>query len=141
MRSLSDDLYPLKYPEHFAQAVCYAFMICATEGIGEAAVALVYIRRADGMRRGYRAVFSIDFLSRAFYALLERALPFARRIRERESILRQECKALPFPFSTIREGQSDFIKEAYRTIHRGERLFVSAPTGTVTAYFTRPPKQ
>ena len=129
VRSLSDDLYPLKYPEHFAQAVCYAFMICATEGIGEAAVALVYIRRADGMRRGYRAVFSIDFLSRAFYALLERALPFARRIRERESILRQECKALPFPFSTIREGQSDFIKEAYRTIHRGERLFVSAPTG------------
>ena len=129
VRSLSDDLYPLKYPEHFAQAVCYAFMICATEGIGEAAVALVYIRRANGMRRGFSAVFSIDFLSRAFYALLERALPFARRIRERESLLRRECRTLPFPFSAIREGQSDFIKEAYRTIHRGERLFVSAPTG------------
>lgn len=129
VRSLSDDLYPLKSPEHFAQAISYAFMICANEGIGEAAIALVYIRRADGMRRAYRAVFDFEFLSRAFYALLERALPFVKRIRDRESILRQECHTLPFPFSTIREGQSDFMKEGYRTIRRGERLFVSAPTG------------
>ncbi len=129
VRSLSDDLYPLKYPAHFAQAVCYAFMICATEGIGEAAIALVYIRRSDGMRRAYRAVFSLDFLSRSFYALLERAFPFVKRIHDRESVLRRECRVLPFPFSTVREGQSDFIKEGYRTIRRGERLFVSAPTG------------
>lgn len=129
VRSFSNDLYPLKSPEHFAQAVCYAFMICATEGIGEAAIALVYIRRSDGMRRAYRAVFDLEFLSRAFYALLERALPFVKRIRDRESFLRRECRAMPFPFSTMREGQAEFIKEGYRTIRRGERLFVSAPTG------------
>lgn len=129
VRSLSDDLFPLKYPEHFAQAVCYAFMICASEGIGEITIALVYIRRSDGMRRGFHARFDIDFLSHAFFALLERLLPFARRVRDRESYLRKECRSLPFPFTSIREGQSDFIKEAYRTIRRSERLFVSAPTG------------
>ena len=39
-------------------------------------------------------------------------------------------KALVFPYKKMREGQSEFIKSAYRNIARGTTLFATAPTGT-----------
>lgn len=35
-----------------------------------------------------------------------------------------------FPYKILREGQSEFVRRAYKTIARGGTLFATAPTGT-----------
>ncbi len=39
-------------------------------------------------------------------------------------------KSLKFPFKSMREGQDEFIRGAYRAIARGQTMFAVAPTGT-----------
>ena len=69
-----------------------------------------------------------ETLEKMFSALLERALPFARVAAMRGRAL-PALAEIPFPFSSIREGQREFINAAYRAISSGSRLLVSAPTG------------
>lgn len=51
-----------------------------------------------------------------------------------ENKLRSEAKnsmsSLPFPYSSIREGQEKLVKRTYSTIRKGGRLIAEAPTGT-----------
>lgn len=35
-----------------------------------------------------------------------------------------------FPYETVREGQREFMREAYRALYRGSVIFAQAPTGT-----------
>lgn len=67
-------------------------------------------------------------LTDIFDALLRRALPFCEICEKRAKSL-PDLTSLPFPFRSIRDGQRDFINDAYRAIKSGTRLFVSAPTG------------
>ncbi len=54
------------------------------------------------------------------------SLPEAERVTERLPTLRR----MKFPYDRIREGQSEFVRTAYRTLARGGVLYASAPTGT-----------
>ncbi|MBR5445401.1 MAG: ATP-dependent DNA helicase [Clostridia bacterium] len=127
--SFRDDPTPLTVPSHFAQAVCYAFMLCQTSQVNSAAVAITFVRRSDGARRTWRAVFSLAMLSSFVSGLLRRAMPFLQIEKERATFRLDELSNLPFPYPTVREGQKDFVTEAARTIRHGGRLFVSAPCG------------
>ena len=71
-------------------------------------------------------------------ALIECASLFAIVKKQFETVGKQDIEKAPFPYPTIRDGQRDFIKEAYRAIKKERRLIVSAPTGigkTVSALF------
>ncbi len=39
-------------------------------------------------------------------------------------------RAVKFPYGRVRDGQSEFIRTAYKAMARGGRLFAAAPTGT-----------
>lgn len=67
-------------------------------------------------------------LTDIFNALMKRALPFLQICENRAKVL-PSLTTIPFPFHSIRDGQRDFINDAYRAIKSGTRLFVSAPTG------------
>ena len=54
------------------------------------------------------------------------ARPEIERVTERLPSL----KKLKFPYKSVRGGQSEFIKNAYRTLSRGGKLYATAPTGT-----------
>jgi len=129
LSSFRDNPTPFSNPAHFAQAVCYAFMLCETGSVDKAAVQITFVRRADGARRVWRAVFGHTMLSAFVTGLLRRALPFLQIEKDRMSLRLDELKNLPFPYPRIRSGQKDFVHEAFRTIKSGGRLFVSAPTG------------
>ena len=67
----------------------------------------------------------------AFFNKCIGALTLSGRIEiERVTERLPSMKAAKFPYGTPREGQSEFIHEAYRAIARGGRLYASAPTGT-----------
>ena len=129
LSSFRDNPNPFTVPAHFAQAACYAFMICENGHVDRAAVQITFVRRADGARRSFRAVFGHTMLSAFVNGLLRRAMPFLRIEKERASLRLDELRDLPFPYTSIRPGQRDFITETSRIIRSGGRLFVSAPCG------------
>ena len=60
-------------------------------------------------------------------ALTEKySVPERDRVKKRLPTM----KAAKFPYSDIREGQSEMIRAVYRTIARGGELYATAPTGT-----------
>ncbi len=127
--SFRDSIGPFTSPAHFVQAVCYGFMVCRRSMVNRVKLRITFVRRADGMRKSFQAVFGYALLSSLVEGMLRRALPFLRIEKDRIALLPEELKKLPFPYPSVRPGQQDFIKEAYRTIRHGGRLFVSAPCG------------
>jgi len=127
--TLRQDLMPLSYPVRFAQAVCYATMVCRTGNIDKAAIQITYRRCSDGAKKSFRTVLAYPLLERIVIALLLRATPFLKLAVERDTFRLQELQTLPFPYPSVRQGQKDFIHEAFSAIRKGERLFVSAPCG------------
>lgn len=129
LASFQNNPNPFSVPSHFAQAACYAFMLCHTSAVEQVAVQITFVRRSDGAKRIWRALFGYTLLSALVKGLIHRAMPFLRIQKERLSLRVDELQALPFPYPAMRPGQEDFIKEAFRTIRTGGRLFVSAPCG------------
>ena len=66
------------------------------------------------------------FIKKCITVLEKYARPEIDRVTERLPALR----TLKFPYRTVREGQSDFIRAVHRTIAHGTELCASLPTGT-----------
>lgn len=136
--SLSDSLNPLSYPEHFAQAVTYAFMLSEMYGTENINIRLTYISRGRSDRLSFEAVFPHSFTERMFFSLLGRAEPFILFVRNRSILFPSEAAKMPFPYPEMREGQNEYIQDAYKCFKNGGSLLVSAPTGigkTISALF------
>ena len=136
--------YPLEFvsadmePAHFAQGLCYAYMLCVMNGIGEAEIRLTYVRQGSGESRIFSRTMNRNDLKEYFYSILSAFVPFAELAALRGGEGVDQLKNMKFPFSGIRDGQRDFIVEAHRTIRRKKRLLVTAPTGigkTISALF------
>lgn len=135
---IENSLTPFSDPSHFAQACIYAHLLAEAAELPEVNVRLTYIRRSNGAKVSFDAVFSRVFLQRTFDVLMERAAGFIRHTADRYSVYPEEVKKMPFPYRTIREGQEEFIREAYRAMANGTSLLVSAPTGigkTISALY------
>ncbi len=135
---IENSLTPFSDPSHFAQACVYAHLLAESAGLEEVRIQLTYIRRSNGAKVTFTAVFSSGFLLRTFEALMERASGFLKIAAERYSLYPEEVKKMPFPYRTIREGQEEFVKEAYRAMVHGTSLLVNAPTGigkTISALY------
>ncbi len=135
---IENSLTPFSDPSHFAQACIYAHLLAESAELPEAGIKLTYIRRSNGAKVTFSAVFTRIFLLRTFDALMERAAGFIKIAAERYAVYPEEVKKMPFPYRTIREGQEQFVKEAYRAMTHGTSLLVSAPTGigkTISALY------
>ena len=67
-----------------------------------------------------------EFFDRCVMAVARFAAPEVERVTERIPTF----EVMKFPFESIREGQREFMREAFRTLSVGGVLFASAPTGT-----------
>ncbi len=105
-------------------------ILCQTMGYSEASIRLIYLSEASDKHSEHRECVSMEKLSKFFdkciSALSVYAVPEIERVTERLPTL----KNLKFPYKNIREGQSLFVRSAYRTLSRGGALYASAPTGT-----------
>lgn len=117
-------------PMHDAQVKCYAHFLCRERGLERIKTRLTYYRLEDGKtkhaitehRREELEAFYLDLLSRVEYR--------ARILIERETVLLPSAHSGHFPYSSVRTGQDIMLKECYRDIRAGKRLFIQAPTGT-----------
>ncbi len=117
-------------PAHLAQVKCYAYMLCRAKGLDRIAVRLTYYRLEDGKTKHHVTPYTMEELRQFYFGLLSRVEYRARILIERETELLPSVKSGKFPYSSVREGQDIMLRECYRDIRAGKRLFVEAPTGT-----------
>ncbi|MBQ3040479.1 MAG: ATP-dependent DNA helicase [Clostridia bacterium] len=89
-----------------------------------------YQEGGDEMREYSRVIERPELIS-VFERAINLALPFFKIIKQRSLQTVDELKELRFPFKEgAREGQKEFIVEAFKAIHTRKRLVAEAPTGT-----------
>lgn len=125
-------------PVHEAQALCYAYLYLRSKrgpaalasAFGEqVAIRLTYASMTTGEVRQLEHAYDIPDIEARFFSLLDATQRWAAwRIRHDE--LREKSLAsLAFPFEP-RAAQRKIMDSVESTIHKGQRLYVQAPTGS-----------
>ncbi len=83
----------------------------------------------DGSLRLSESVYQKDGLLAFVRQLLTRISGRLALTVGHETRIRPSADKVPFPYDQVREGQDRLIHDSYSAIRRGQRLFVSAPTG------------
>ncbi len=117
-------------PKHDAQVKCYAYFLCRERNLSEIKTRLTYYRLEDGKLKHSIQTHSFEELKRFYFDLLSRIEYRANILIERENALLPSVHSGRFPYSFVRNGQDIMLKECYRDIRAGKRLFIQAPTGT-----------
>ena len=93
----------------------------------------IKIRRLSVNAKGECACAVTDYtattLTDEYTSILSRALPYIENCIEQNRETRPRAAELPFPYPEVRQGQEEFMRECYRDIMHGKRLFIQAPTG------------
>ncbi len=125
------DLKHLEEPEevHLAQAKCYAYMYALQNGAESMGVQMTYASLETEEIRRFQEVFSFEDLEEWFEGVLGEYRKWAifrhNWIAERTKSI--HGTVFPFPY---RKGQKKLAEDVYRTISRGKKVFIQAPTGT-----------
>ena len=124
------DLDEMKEPNpvHLAQAMCYAWFYVYENKLSEAAVQMTYCSLETEEIRRFRIVKSAQELECWFQGLLHEYMKWARYLYHNAGRRDESLRELQFPFP-YRNGQRDLAVSVYRTVSRGKKLFIQAPTG------------
>ena len=107
-----------------------AYMLCMRDNLKEAKIRFIYLNEARGEVADRLEVVSLKKLTEFFDKCLIAVSLFASPEIDRVTRRLPSLKKLKFPYDNIREGQSEFVRAAYRTLSRGGTLYATAPTGT-----------
>lgn len=114
---------------HWAQAMCYAYILCTQRGLEAIRVRLTYYQvDTDEIKRFIRG-FSAGELTEFYQDLLDRYRRWGESRQSWTGIRDASIKATAFPFPQYRPGQRRLAEAVYRTARDGGRLFCEAPTG------------
>lgn len=117
-------------PAHWAQAACYAHMLCVQRGVNRVRMDVVYTEKRGGVLRRFTDVQDAAALSERFSVLV---VPYARWQGMLLSWRRERNEALnafTFPYDGFRAGQRSFSGNVFVAIRERRRLLAQAPTGT-----------
>lgn len=115
---------------HEAQAMCYAYFLVREYGLQEIDVRLTLCRIEDEKLESVQKTCTADQLQSFYLDLLASVSFRAEFLRDRALNRLPSVHSGRFPYSSVREGQDIMLKECYRAIRGGKRLFIEAPTGT-----------
>ena len=107
-----------------------AHVLCSIQGYDNVTVRFVYINPSRAQHSVVCESVSAKKLTTFFDKCVSAIKIYARPEIERVTVRLPSMKNMKFPYSSIREGQSEFVRAAYRTLARGGTLYASAPTGT-----------
>lgn len=118
-----------EYPLHWAQAECYAHMLCVLHNLPGMQVRLTYLHVDDKGRAYLVRDLSAEELQRRFDALAHAYQLLLIRQRDWQALRDETIGQLPFPFAGYRKGQREMAAQAYLAVRDGARLLAEAPTG------------
>jgi Rad3-related DNA helicase len=123
---------------HTARLYCYAYFICRAKNVDSVRIRTVFYDSEENELEFSERAVSLDELRGAYMDLICRVEWRAKILRERFRDRLPTAANVVFPYSTLRDSQAEMIKECYRDIKHGKRLFCQAPTGigkTVSTLF------
>ncbi len=130
IKTVSGRLPSEPFLEHLAQLRTYGFFYCLKKSRPSVGLRLTYYSTSAKKTKEFLYNESINTLRLYFESLLDLVLPRARRTVQRAEVtLPLVRENAVFPYSELRDGQTELISECYRTIKSGKRLFAQAPTG------------
>ncbi len=129
LRRLPARVRLLDDPSFLAEAMVNACLASESEGAESVTVRVRFIHEKSGESAVFESHFALPVLMRVIDGLWSRAVPFVEIEGLRQTKGRRALAALRFPYSSVREGQRDFMEEVFRCIRTKRRLMVSAPTG------------
>ena len=107
---------------------CLAYMLAAAKELTNIRVRKITVT-AKGECAHETVTYSIASLTDEYTGILSRALPYIENCIEQNREIKPRAAELAFPYPEIREGQEEFMRECFRDIMHGKRLFIQAPTG------------
>lgn len=113
-----------------AQMKCYAHFLCIRDELPVIDGRITYYNIDTGKTKYFNYHFTADELNAFFLSLLKKIKRRALLVMERQTEILPNARRAAFPYRELREGQEMMIRESYRAIKRGKRLFIEAPTGT-----------
>jgi len=113
---------------HQAQAMCYAYIYAFDNSLEQIGVQMTYVNLESEEKKYFRMEYTFEEIEAWFRDTIEKYKKWSDfeyywKLKRNASI-----KPLEFPFS-YREGQKHLAGDVYRTIARGKKLFLQAPTG------------
>ena len=113
-----------------AEAFVIGKAMCDLQGFKSMLLQFYIENRVRGEKNSFHEVVKKEkldeFFDRCVNAVAVFAAPEVERVTERIP----SFENMKFPFKNIRDGQRDFMRDAFKTLSLGGVLFASAPTGT-----------
>ena len=107
-----------------------AYIIAKSRGLESVNLTFVYRSRITEEENTVCESVSIKNLEKFFSKCIMSIKVYAKPEIERVTVRLPLMKKVKFPFDKVRDGQSDLVRNVYKNVARGGRLFISAPTGT-----------
>lgn len=114
---------------HWAQGMCYAYMLAVKENLAQAAVRLTYFHIETEEIKRFQRYFALEELADFFEELMEGYRQWGRMQAQWNICRNASIHALPFPFPAYRPGQRQMAARVYVTIRDADKCFCQAPTG------------
>lgn len=112
-------------------AMLAGFIISQSFNLHSIDMILSIYQEGGSQSRQYKSSMTRQDLMVFFDSVIDELSPHLDIIKEKGTQTLSDLAGLRFPFKGgVREGQRDFILEAFRSIRQGKRLLVEAPTGT-----------
>lgn len=125
MEEITEDFRPL----HWAQLICYGFMLAEKSDLPEVTLQLTYYQVADEEIKQFRRIMSREEMGVFVDDLLSKYAVWAKMSAAWEMKRNKTIQELSFPYDSYRRGQRELSIAVYRTAVSGENLFCEAPTG------------
>ncbi|WP_270997279.1 ATP-dependent DNA helicase [Listeria seeligeri] len=125
MEEIMEDFRPL----HWAQLICYGFMLAEKSDLPEVMLQLTYYQVADEEIKQFRRIMSREEMGVFVDDLLSKYAVWAKMSAAWEMKRNKTIQELSFPYNSYRRGQRELSIAVYRTAVSGENLFCEAPTG------------
>ncbi len=125
-------------PLHWAQAKIYAAIHAKEAGLANITILLTYLELETNKVTEFKENFKATELARFFDDTLKIYLEWVQEQEQWREHRDQSISELAFPFSEYRPGQREMAVAAFKTLARGGKIFLEAPTGigkTISAIF------
>ena len=113
---------------HLAQAMCYGYFYCYDKGLDGVRLQITYANLETEEIKRFHVDRSKEELEEWFKNVVHEYFKWARYQYHHEMVRNASIQGLEFPYP-YRKGQRDLVVSVYKTIARGKRLFIQAPTG------------
>ncbi|MBF2588790.1 ATP-dependent DNA helicase [Listeria marthii] len=125
MEEITEDFRPL----HWAQLICYGFMLAEKSDLPEVTLQLTYYQVTDKEVKQFQRVMSRAEMTDFVDDLLSKYAVWAKAAAAWEMKRNKTIQELTFPYDSYRSGQRELAIAVYRTVSSEEGLFCEAPTG------------